>query len=58
MNKPSININVYGKDAPDAATFGKGASTLAEIKQATSARDNLSKSKRQSTPTRGPVRND
>jgi hypothetical protein len=56
MNKPTINVDVHGKDAPAGATFGKGATTLAEIKEATSARDNLSKE--QSRPDNPKVRRD
>lgn len=56
MSKPAININTYGKDAPAGATFGKGAKDLASIKEMTDARRSLSE--KQSTPTRGPVRND
>jgi hypothetical protein len=38
--KPEINVNVYGKDAPAAAKAGVGARTLAEIREATDARRN------------------
>jgi len=37
----TILTDVYGRDAPDAAKFGKGATTLAEINQATDARRQL-----------------
>jgi hypothetical protein len=36
--KPPINVNVYGRNAPKAATAGQGARTLEEINQATDAR--------------------
>jgi hypothetical protein len=37
-----VLVNVYGRNAPDAAKFGVGATTLAQIKQATDARRALS----------------
>jgi len=36
--KPELRVDVYGRDAPDAAKFGVGARTLAEIEKATKAR--------------------
>jgi hypothetical protein len=42
------------RDAPDAAKFGVGATTLADIERATEARRELSD--QQSTTTSGPVR--
>jgi hypothetical protein len=51
--QPDILVSVYGKNPPRAAEFGKGASTLSEIEQATAARRKLSES--QSQPSRGPV---
>jgi hypothetical protein len=50
-NNNDIRVDVYGTDAPDAAKFGKGATTLAEVKQATQARVDLSKN--QSTGREG-----
>jgi hypothetical protein len=55
-NKYEILINTYGRNAPDAAEFGVGATTLDEIKQATEGRRELSDA--QSTSRRGPVRRD
>jgi hypothetical protein len=40
-NKPNDNpilTSVYGRNAPDAAKFGKGATNLAQIKEAAEAR--------------------
>jgi hypothetical protein len=54
--KPKILVNVYGTDAPRAAKFGEGATTLSEVERATEARRELSD--QQSTTTRGPVRRD
>jgi hypothetical protein len=55
MAKPTINVSVYGENAPAGATFGKGAKKdLASVKEMTDARRSLSE--KQSTPTRGPVR--
>jgi hypothetical protein len=54
--KSEILVNVYGTDAPDAAKFGVGATTLAEIERATEARRELSD--QQSTAKSGPVRRD
>jgi hypothetical protein len=54
MAKPTINVSVYGENAPAGATFGKGAKDLASVKEMTDARRSLSE--KQSTPTRGPVR--
>jgi hypothetical protein len=51
-----ILVNTYGTDAPDAAKFGVGASTLREVEKATEARRELSDS--QSTTKTGPVRRD
>jgi hypothetical protein len=51
-----ILVSVYGTDAPDAAKFGVGATTLAEIEHATEARRELSDA--QSTEKTGPVRRD
>ena len=51
--QPDILVSVYGKNPPRAAEFGKGASTLSEIEQATAAQRKLSES--QSQPSRGPV---
>jgi len=44
-NKESnpILTSVYGKDAPDAAKFGKGARSIEQIKQATDAQRKLSR---------------
>ena len=56
MTKPTINVSVYGENAPAGAIFGKGAKDLASIKEMTDARHSLSE--KQSTPTRGPLRND
>jgi hypothetical protein len=56
MTKPTINVSVYGENARAGATFGKGAKDLASIKEMTDARRSLSE--KQSTPTRGQVRND
>jgi hypothetical protein len=56
MTKPTINVSVYGKDAPAGATFGKGAKDLGSIKEMTDARVNLSKE--QSRPGNYPVRRD
>jgi hypothetical protein len=53
--KKEILVNTYGRNAPDAAKFGVGATALEQIKQATDARRALSNE--QST-TRGPVRKD
>jgi hypothetical protein len=36
-DKPEILTDVYGKSAPDAAKFGVGAMSLADIKEATEA---------------------
>jgi hypothetical protein len=36
--QPDILVSVYGKNPPRAAEFGKGASTVSEIEQATAAR--------------------
>jgi hypothetical protein len=49
-----ILVSVYGTNAPDAAKFGVGATTLAEIERATEARRELSDA--QSTTKTGPVR--
>ena len=42
MSEPTkteeIRVDVYGKPAPDAAKFGVGATTLAEIEQANKGR--------------------
>jgi hypothetical protein len=43
--QPDIPVSVYGKNPPRAAEFGKGASTLSEIEQATDARCKLSESR-------------
>jgi hypothetical protein len=51
-----ILVSVYGADAPDAAKFGVGATTLAEVQKAIDARRELSDA--QSTETTGPVRRD
>jgi hypothetical protein len=32
--KPAIQGNVYGRNAPRAAEFGRGAQTVADIKEA------------------------
>jgi hypothetical protein len=55
-NKDEILISVYGRNAPDAAKFGIGATTLGEIERATEARRELSDA--QSTAKSGPVRRD
>jgi hypothetical protein len=55
-NKDEILISVYGRNAPEAAKFGVGATTLAEIERAAEARRELSDA--QSTTTGGPVRRD
>ena len=55
-NKDEILISVYGRNAPAAARFGVGASTLREIEEATAARRELSDA--QSTAKSGPVRRD
>jgi hypothetical protein len=39
--QPEILVDVYGNKPPRAAEFGKGATTLAEIKEATDARRNV-----------------
>jgi hypothetical protein len=49
-----ILVSVYGTNAPDAAKFGVGATTLADIERATEARRELSDV--QSTTKTGPVR--
>jgi hypothetical protein len=49
-----ILVSVYGSNAPDAAKFGVGTTTLADIERATEARRELSD--QQSTTTRGPIR--
>ena len=54
--KPEILVSVYGTDAPAAAKFGEGATTFAEVQQATEARRELSD--QQSTTLTGPVRRD
>jgi hypothetical protein len=51
-----ILVSVYGGDAPDAAKFGVGAITQADIERATEARRELSDA--QSTEKTGPVRRD
>jgi hypothetical protein len=53
--KDQVLISVYGQNAPDAAKFGVGATTLAQIKQATDARRALAN---EQATTRGPVRKD
>ncbi len=40
QTKPDILTDVYGNKPPRAAEFGKGATTLAEVKDATEARRN------------------
>jgi hypothetical protein len=38
-NRPvDILVNVYGRNAPDAAKFGRGATTIQQIQEATDAR--------------------
>jgi hypothetical protein len=54
--RTKILVNTYGDDAPDAAKFGVGATTLADIERAAEARRELSD--RQSTTQTGPVRRD
>jgi hypothetical protein len=49
-----ILISTYGRNAPAAATFGVGATTLAEVQKAIGARRELSDA--QSTTKTGPVR--
>lgn len=39
--KPITHTDVYGRNAPDAAKFGVGATTRAEIEKATNARRDL-----------------
>jgi hypothetical protein len=46
-DNPTIRVDVYGQKPPKAATFGRGATNLAQINEATEARRNLSN--RQST---------
>jgi hypothetical protein len=56
-SKPStVLVDTYGAGAPVAAKFGRGATSLAEIQQATDARRDLSNA--QSTTTTGRVRRD
>jgi hypothetical protein len=55
-NKYEILINTYGRNAPDAAEFGVGATTLADIERATEARLELSDA--QSNEKSGSVRRD
>jgi hypothetical protein len=38
--KPPINVNVYGRNAPDAAKAGVGARTIEQIREATDAQRN------------------
>jgi hypothetical protein len=57
MIDEKIIIDTYGSaDAPAAADFRRGASTLAEIQDAIDKRAELSD--QQSTTTTGPVRRD
>ena len=49
-NEATIRIDNYGRNAPKAAKFGVGASTLAEINDATAKRRELS---RQQSTARG-----
>jgi hypothetical protein len=51
-----ILVSVYGSNPPDAAKFGVGATTLADIERATEARRELSDA--QSTEKSGSVRRD
>jgi|HubBroStandDraft_6_1064221.scaffolds.fasta_scaffold249163_1 hypothetical protein len=52
MTTPKIeSVDVYGSNGPDAATFGKGARDLAGIREATTARDNLSTRQSTTMPT-------
>lgn len=56
MRKPRIIVDTYGTNAPDAAKFGVGATTLEQINEATRARRELVTE--QSNTTDGPVRRD
>lgn len=38
----NILVDVYGRDAPDAAKFGVGAKTITDVEKATDARRNAS----------------
>jgi hypothetical protein len=40
LERPVINTNVYGKDAPAAAKASEGARSLEQINQAIDARNN------------------
>jgi hypothetical protein len=52
MTKPQIeSIDTYGSNAPKAARFGEGATDLAGIHEATTARSNLS-TRRSTIPTK------
>jgi hypothetical protein len=52
MTKPTtINVDTYGQAAPKAARFGEGVSDIAGVKQATTARDNLSTRQSTTMPT-------
>ena len=53
--KDQVRVSVYGKNAPDAAKFGKGARTLEQIRQATDARRALAT---EQGTTKGQVRRD
>jgi hypothetical protein len=55
-DQTEILVDTYGTVAPDAAKFGVGATTQADVKRATDARTELSD--QQSNPGRGPVRRD
>jgi hypothetical protein len=54
--KLEILVDNYGRNAPNAARAGVGATTLREIQEATEARRELSDA--QSTTKTGPVRRD
>jgi hypothetical protein len=41
-DKENTLVDVYGKNAPDAAKFGVGAKTLSEVQKATDARQRAS----------------
>jgi hypothetical protein len=56
--KPEIFVDTYGRNAPNAARAGVGATTQADVEKATAARANLVNEQNDNAARGRPVRRD